>query len=163
MKDFKIYIFIASLLLVIYLVAEYKRPKPIDWTASFSRTDKIPFGTKITFERLQDMFPDASVQTTREPVYNVTDGKHTGITYIIICQYQQMSEYDYQKLTEFIKQGNDVFIAASDFGEHLGKSLNIETDYNGDWLKKADSIHFVNKQLGTQTYILDKEIRHDFF
>jgi hypothetical protein len=43
MKDFKIYIIIASVLLGIYLVAEYNKPKPTNWSPTLFYGDKIPF------------------------------------------------------------------------------------------------------------------------
>ncbi|HRI30298.1 MAG TPA: DUF4350 domain-containing protein, partial [Candidatus Kapabacteria bacterium] len=34
-------------LLIIATIAEYSRPKPLNWEGSYSRYDKIPYGTKI--------------------------------------------------------------------------------------------------------------------
>jgi hypothetical protein len=52
MKDLKIYIFLASILLVFYVVAQYNKPKPTDWSLTLVNTDKIPFGTYVLFNRI---------------------------------------------------------------------------------------------------------------
>jgi hypothetical protein len=164
MKDFKLYVFIASLLLVFYLVAEYKRPKPINWSVTYLKKDKIPFGTYILYNHLHDIFPGDSVSTFREPVYNVlNDHDISKATYIIICKYANLNEYDFGKLTNFIKKGNDVFIASTAFGEYLYKKLNMTTErvYNHDI---EDSICFVNSHLdSTKTYKIAKEINEAYF
>jgi len=55
MKDFKIYISIASALLLIYLIAEYNKPVPINWNPTFYYNDKIPFGTYIVYILFQQL------------------------------------------------------------------------------------------------------------
>lgn len=100
----------------------------------------------------------------REPVYNVIndhDFKHG--TYIIITDKLNLTEYDYGKLTYFLKQGNDVFIAASDFGSYVEKKLNIATDRQyAD--KNPTSIRFVNQHLDSaKTYTFSKHIGEEYF
>src|SRR5476651_2475410 len=128
MKSSKIYIGILAVFLIVYLVAQYKRPKGIDWTQSLDNNDKIPFGTYVVFNRISDIFPGAKVETFREPVYNVINDHHIDRgTYLIVCDAVNINEYDYDKLERFIKKGNDVFIAASYFGDQIKKELKVET------------------------------------
>ena len=112
MKDFKIYIIIASVLLVLYLVILYNRPKPINWTETLSSKDKIPYGTYILYHQLHNIFPRADIRAVSEPVYHVIAGaphvQHS--TYMIICNTIDLTEGDYGKLVQFLNQGNDVFI-----------------------------------------------------
>src|ERR1700761_438301 len=140
MKDLKIYIFLVSALMLVYLVIQYNRPKTIDWTQTLNNNDKIPFGTYILFNRLHDIFPKADVQTYREPVYNViSDHGDQRSAYIIICHEANINEYDYNKLQKYVKSGNDVFIAASRFGPYISKMLKIQT--SADLLTLSDHDH----------------------
>ncbi len=163
MKDLKIYIFIASALFIVYLVAQYNKPKPVDWTETFRNNDKIPFGTYVLYNRLHDIFPNSTLSSFREPVYNVINNQ--GIeksTYIIICNYAKINKDDYDKLIEYIKNGNDLFIAANAFGPYLQKKLNIETGYemhSGD----AVRIGFVNKSLNINKYAINKNTTNSYF
>ena len=165
MKDFKIYIFTASCLLVIYLVAQYNRPKPINWTETYINKDKIPYGTYILYNQLYDIFPGASIESYREPVYNVINDhgiKHS--TYIIICGNIDLNEYDYKKLVLFIKNGNDVFIAAKSFGRQFFKGLKVETKSEVWYNKTAGYLSFSNKTLDTnKVYTIDKNLGDGYF
>jgi len=148
MKSLRVYIITLSVLITIYIVAQYNRPKAINWTETFSSTDKIPFGTYILYNRLNDIFPNAKVQAVREPVYNViNDLKITHGTYLIVSNSVNLNEYDYKKLITFIKNGNDVFISAAYFGDEIKKELKIETMAEFQDLKSSVGIKFLNKQL----------------
>ena len=146
MKDFKIYIIIASLLLTSYFIVEFNQPKPVVWTPTYLKNDKIPFGTYILYNRINDIFPGDSVKVFREPVYNViNDYQINSATYIIICEQINLNEYDINKLKGFIKKGNDVFISAQYYGDQFKKDLKLETDVNYGADSITDKIHFVNK------------------
>ncbi|RKR85626.1 uncharacterized protein DUF4350 [Mucilaginibacter gracilis] len=163
MKDLKFYILGATILLVFYLMAQYNRPKALDWTETLSNTDKIPFGTYVLYNRVTDVFPGASVTAYREPVYNVvTNSKAKNATYIIINNVVVLNEYDYDKLTQYIKKGNDVFIAAEIFGTYLNKKLKISTSAEP---QTADPIRigFVSRYLNTYKYAVDKGCTDRYF
>ncbi len=147
MKSLRLYIIILASLIILYVVAQYNRPKAVNWSETYSSSDKIPYGTYILYNRLNDIFPKAKVETFREPVYNVINDhgiKHA--TYLIICNAVNLNEYDYKKLIQFIKNGNDVFISASYFGDELRKELKIETSVE---YKMTGGLKFINKQLDT--------------
>ncbi len=166
MKDLKIYIFLVSALMVVYLVMQYNRPKTIDWTQTLNNNDKIPFGTYILFNRLHDIFPKANVQTYREPAYNViSDHGDVHGVYIIICEDANINEYDYNKLQKYVKAGNDVFIAASRFGPYIGKMLKIQTSADLFVLNDHDHpVRFLNKNIDTAEYYnIDKKIDNGYF
>ncbi|WP_461453473.1 DUF4350 domain-containing protein [Mucilaginibacter sp.] len=156
MKDLKLYIFLASALLVFYIVAQYNKPKPTDWSTTLVNTDKIPFGTYILYNRVDDIFPGAKVTTYREPVYNVINDEHiNNSAYIIIAQQVNLNKFDYQVLTKYIEKGNDVFIAAESFGPEIFKELGVSasSEYRSG---TATRIGFVNKKINTDLYDVDK-------
>jgi len=70
MKDLKIYIAIASALLIIYMVVEYNKPNPINWNPTLYLNDKIPYGTFITYHQLNDIFPGSTIVRTNASIYN---------------------------------------------------------------------------------------------
>jgi hypothetical protein len=147
MKSLRLYIIILTSLIIVYLVAQYNRPEAVDWSETYSSSDKIPYGTFIIYNRLNDIFPKAKIETFREPVYNViNDHRIKHATYLIICNSANLNEYDYKKLIQFIKNGNDVFISASYFGDELRKELKIETSVE---YKITGGLKFINKHLDT--------------
>jgi hypothetical protein len=163
MRDLKIYVSIASILLIFYLLGQYNRPVAIDWTKTLKNSEKMPFGTYVVYDRIHDIFPGSKVTTFRDPVYNViNDDSVKKGTYIIICNYANLNEYDYAKLSKFIKNGNDVFISANGFGPYFKKELKIETGFDyqtGDPLR----IWFVNKSISTYQYAIDRSSTNGYF
>ena len=70
------YFWFLILMVVGYGLFEYYRPVPIDWSATYINKDKIPFGTKVLYELLPDVFEKQNVQSLRIPIYNhLTDNK----------------------------------------------------------------------------------------
>jgi len=162
MKSLRMYLVIVAVLIALYLIAQYNRPKAIDWNETYSSNDKIPFGTYVVYHRLNDIFPGARVQNIREPVYNEINDHHINhATYLIIANSVNLNEYDYKKLLAFIKNGNDVFISATYFGEELRKKLKIETEPE---FKSEGGLKFINKQLDTsKIYHTDGHIGDIYF
>lgn len=165
MKDLKFYIFIASALLIIYLVAEYNRPKPIDWSETYVNTDKIPYGTYVLYHQLHDIFPGTDIRSYKEPVYNVlADRKIGNANYLIICNSIKFIESDYEELRAFISKGNDVFIAASSFGTYLSDTLKLGTSPQFAFTKTVRGLKLMNKTLDTShVYAIDKKIPTSYF
>jgi len=164
-KDFKIYIIIASVLLALYVLVEYNQPKPVIWTPTYARDDKIPFGTYVLYHQINDIFPGSEIRNFREPAYNViNDHDINYATYIIICEDINLNEYDIKKLMEFIKKGNDVLISANSFSALFSKKFHIETDADYQSGSKPDSIHFVNQYLNkNKRYALRKKSYSVYF
>jgi hypothetical protein len=113
MKDFKIYISIASILLLVYLIAEYNKPSPINWQSTLAKNDKIPFGTYIYITSSIHLFPDAEIINTNKSLYNVfhNDSLQEG-NYIIIAKSITLNKFDFDELMKYIKAGNSVFMSA---------------------------------------------------
>jgi len=95
MKSLKAYLIAGGIILIIYIVAQFNRPKAVDWNETLSSKDKIPFGTYILNNRLGDIFPGAAITRYRQPVYNVlVDDSLANSTYVIICSDISPSKAD---------------------------------------------------------------------
>jgi hypothetical protein len=161
MRDLKIYISLASIVLIVYLIAQFNKPKPTDWSTTLSSNDKIPFGTYILYNRITDIFPGAKVKTFREPVYNViADENIENGTYMIIGDDIDIDTNDYVQLKKYIEKGNDVFIAANTFSGELSKTLKVYTENDS---ASATRIGFINNQWKDNLYDVDKYSSNGYF
>jgi hypothetical protein len=165
MKSLRLYLIISSVLLLVYLVAQFNRPKDADWTETFDSTSKAPFGTYIIYHRINDVFPGAKDTLFREPFYNVLNDhgiKHG--TYLIVNNYVNLNESDYTKLVRFIRSGNDIFISASNFSEVFEKKLKIETATKSPVSNEKIVLKFTDKYLdSSKTYRIGKNTTNNFF
>jgi len=152
-KSLKIYLISAGLLLIIYIVAQANRPKAIDWSVTLNSNDKIPFGTYILFNRLNDIFPGAHIRSYRQTVYNViADDSVANASYLIIAPAIDLSKEDYEQLVKYVKAGNDVFIGAQYFGKLFRKNLAVATSQNFSFNGKPSTVSFLNPSLNPKKY-----------
>lgn len=133
-----------------YVFFEYYRPKPIDWQPTFSRRDKIPFGTKALYELLPGVMHQATLPALRVPAYtHLTEGKQPRQSnYIFICQDFNASKYDLRELFRYVRRGNNVFIAAYNLPDSLGRMLGFTADLKAPKLRDTTlTTNFTNPRL----------------
>ena len=133
-----------------YVVFEYYRPKPIDWTPKYQNDDKVPFGTQALFELLPGLMGQSAVKTVRLPIYNfLTETKLPGRSnYVFVAQAFKVDGNDLKQLLNYVRRGNNVLISAYDLPDTLGAVLGFKADVKDP--TKADSTlrqNFANPQL----------------
>lgn len=164
MRSLKLFYIAGTLLLILYLVAEYNKPSPINWTPTLSYNDKIPYGTYVTYKQLKDIFPGSELRNTNLNFYDQFHGKNdSSSNYLIIAKGINFSKYDFKELTRYLKSGNSVFIAASQWNGLLADTLNIQASY----LLKNDTtvgLNFTsNKLKRAGNYQFKKDIADAYF
>lgn len=144
------YLIILLVTVTAYVLFEYYRPKPLDWTPTYRNNDKIPFGTQALFELLPDVMHQPDVQTIRLPVYNFLT--ETALpkqsNYVVVGRDFTIGGTDLAKLLAFVKRGNNAFISAYRLSDTLGVVLGFRASEKGP--TKADTTlrqNFSNPQL----------------
>jgi hypothetical protein len=150
-KGYKRFIFVFAVVLALYIIAEVNRPKPIDWSVTLSSEDKNPYGSYILFNFLQDLFPHASVQSFRLPVYDqLNNSSDSNTAYLLLDPKLDLSKNDLNELIDYVAAGNLAFVSSFDLGKHLTDSLHLRESQRFA-IKNQDStrINFVNPSLHT--------------
>ena len=131
MKGYKRYYFILLILLILYFVAQYYKPREVDWRITLGAEDKIPYGSFIVYDQLKTLFPQAEINKVRAPVYNVVNNsKAENTAYIMVEGDVQTTETDEAELINYVSRGNYVFISAEGFSETLKDTLGFDIDYS---------------------------------
>jgi len=163
MKDLKIYFIIACALLGLYLFIEYNKPHPIDWSPTFNRADKIPFGTYVLYHELHQLF-EKGIHPSRQSMYETLD--HAGRAEILtIAPTVNLSQTDYEQMCTYMAKGHAIFIAARQFNRSFLDTLNLAVSAR-DILFDQDSLsfHFVNPHLHPeQHYRFEKGLATTYF
>lgn len=166
MKGLKRYLIWSAIVMVSYLVAQYYKPKPTDWTATYLKEDKIPFGTYILYQELGKIFPNADITPSRLPVYNnLNDKEFVNTNYLFIAGRVNMDKYDYLELVKYMEKGNNVFIAAYELSDFLTDTLNLTMNSVYDYAhKNGTPINFVDPALkNKRDYIFNKGLGDQYF
>jgi hypothetical protein len=163
MRNFKVYIAIASLLMLLYIVAEYNRPTPTNWSPTLYYKDKIPFGTYVVYHQLHDVFPQADIANTNKSIYSTLhDSVMKAGNYLIISKSVSINKFDFAELMKYIKAGNNVFISAFNYKGFLTDTLKLSTTYEAG--KGNATINFTSRQLAqTVPYRFTRDISNQYF
>ncbi|RZL30394.1 MAG: DUF4350 domain-containing protein, partial [Pedobacter sp.] len=166
MSGLKKYIIIGSVLIAAYLLAQYFKPKPTNWSPTYLAEDKIPFGTYILRQRITDVLPGTEVKTVKAAVYNNLKERPTGKSnYFIIGSTVTVDKLDYQQMVNYMEAGNHILIAAYQIRGVLADTLKLEitSDFNFQ-SKRKYPINFVNPNLKRELdYYFDKGISDQYF
>ena len=127
MRKYTFHIILIVSLSILWIVFEWLKPVPIDWTPTLINTDKIPYGTYILFHESKSLFPNQTISVSRQPVDNqLSDTTEKFYNYILISPGVTITNAELQKLRTFIARGNHVFIAADDLENSFCDSLGIK-------------------------------------
>lgn len=166
MKGLRLYLVGSALIMILYLIAQYSKPQPTDWTATYLKEDKIPYGLYILHQEIAAIFPEAVIHPSRERIYNTLKNKNfSNTSYLLVAGSIKLDEPDYKELLKFMRAGNDVFIATYELGDVLSKNLKSDIGIRFDGLTpKAMPVRFTNPMLdSTRYYRLDKDFGHQYF
>lgn len=114
--------------LIILTIIKIVEPEEVDWTQSFARKDKIPYGGYIIYDISDELFPDQDVILKELPIYNILkDNYYYGTNYIFINTYFSPDRLDTEYLLRYVADGNNVFISAFGIYGDLADSLKFVT------------------------------------
>lgn len=105
-------------------------PEPLDWKPSFSSEDHIPYGNKILFSLLPDIFPEKEVSNVRQGIAGYLEENDLyGENYVFVTNEFEPSWEDTDWLLYFAQEGGNVFVAASRISGPLADSLQLKTRF----------------------------------
>ena len=144
------YILILVSSVVLFFIIQMLTPEPVDWSESFSRKDKIPYGCYIIYELLPDIFPGAQVSVIHDSAYDTLNNRmFRGVNYIILDSTVALDKYDTDALMRFVSMGNSVFMAASHYPDEFGKRMNIRTAPE-DAVPDRMGVNFTNPRIAAR-------------
>lgn len=132
-----IWISILVLLTFAYAWYEAKKPREIDWSRTYSYKDKIPYGTYILYQSLPHLFPHAGIIPTTASLYGELQKaeKNKNTVYLSVSHDFKIDQAEVEHLLEWIRQGNQAFIAANAIEDTLLNLFNIKLDYSQEATK----------------------------
>lgn len=128
MKSERKYIIALGICFLLLFTVQLLIPQQIDWTPTFSKHDKIPYGSYILYKLLPDLFPGQKVSTTDTPVYPyLKNHAYHNTNYIFVDSHFNTDTYASKQLLKFVSKGNNIFIASQSITGFLSDTLNIHT------------------------------------
>ncbi len=136
-KGNKKYYYILAILFVAVIVLQYFQPKPINWTKTYLKNDKIPFGCYAIFNLLDTY--GKTVEVNQQTLYNINESEEDTLkTLLIVNDKIGLTKLDVKSLFEYVQKGNVVCIAAGEFEEALKDTFKLKTSFN--WMTMSESL-----------------------
>lgn len=164
-KRTKIIIGIFITVLLGIIVTEIVRPKPLNWSPSYTAGDKIPFGCFVVFNELSTLFLEKEVTSVNQSIYEVLTELDTvsKSNYLLINDGLSFDEQEYDQLLAYVTKGNDVFMASSHFGGYLSDTLNLRVDSNYTILEDTVSLSLTNPKFKARKFPYTKGMYNRHF
>jgi len=164
MRKYTFNITLIVMLLIAWTLFQIFKPTPVNWNPTLINTDKNPYGTYILFKEATALFPGQNISVSRLPIYNqLSDSSEKYYNYVLISPAISPSNEDLQKLREFVKSGNHVFIASENFSDSFCDSLGIKQESHMDILSSNDTTyHFCNSTIDKGHYLVPS-FSHGYF
>lgn len=155
-KDLKYCIFIV-LILILISVFEVMKPKQIDWRFTLEQKDKIPYGTYVLFNTINDIFPEKKIFINKKTTWELTkEENESKKNYIYISKLFQIDKLETLTLLDLAEKGNIIFISSHNFSRKFSDTLNFKTGWSALY-DTVSNFNFYNGKLKRNTpYIFTK-------
>lgn len=163
-KAYKITLALLVSLLVLLTWLEANEPQEINWSPSYSALDKIPLGTKVLFENLQQQ--DLELQDVNVPPYEFLSDSTINGTYFFLNNSLGFDEQELNRILEWVARGNTAFFIAEDFSQNLLDTLDLkmETLVPKAGISSKPLLNLKDPALKSrQPFLFDKETYQDIF
>ncbi len=125
-----------GVLIVLLAVLEASIPQPVDWSRSFSRHHRKPYGAQLVYERLGDLFPE--VVPVSDPIYVAAyerllhaDVADQPVNHLFINSVFQVDRTTTEQLLALVEEGDHLMIAAERIEGPLADTLRLDMDRRG--------------------------------
>lgn len=171
-KSVKIYLIFLVIVIIGVVVVDTNSPKPINWSPTYSISDKIPFGLYVFNQELKEILKPDTLQTINVTPYEYFDDYYnydtlvstysTSGTFIAISDYPNIDDQSVQELLYFASQGNSIFLSMKTMPQMLLDSLKL--DFRSDFeLTNTTVLWFTNENLGPEKYNLVEGLGSNYF
>lgn len=158
----KIYIAFLVIIFIAILIVDSNRPKPVNWSPSYSVNDKIPFGLYVLDHEIGSLFKNQKIERlSTETPYEFLSPKYDANpkvqTYTIKGSFLNVSEFaaiDQASMTEifyFVSHGNNAFLSMQTFPQSLLDSLKLDFRTDFEFTPKS-TVWLANSKTGSKKY-----------
>ncbi len=175
MKVKKRYLYFLITVVALYTYFELTKPAELDWSETYHFRDKIPFGTQVTHDLLQDITGGEATHTFRTP-YELITTEANDDNILMLSSVSTTSKLDVEALLEHSAKGHTVLIGAENFRGALADTLGFGMAFDEQILSSNVSdmqealagesimdVNFVNSTFPNETYSFPSVAVSTFF
>ncbi len=123
-RIYKIALGIFIFLIICLVWLEANEPQPLNWSPSYTATDKIPLGSYLLFENWK--YSGATVKKIEIPPYEYLNGTPGNGTYFFLNNSVNFDRDELDDLLEWVEQGNKLVIVSNSISLNLIDTLKLD-------------------------------------
>lgn len=107
-----------------------KSKKERNWSYTYREQSKEPYGTKIAFDHLKHIFPNAEINNkiiAFSTLKNIFSKKEAPTLELYVGETFMTSEEEIEAIKDYLVQGNILFISAANIDDNLKDFLKIDS------------------------------------
>jgi hypothetical protein len=132
-RKLMVYGVIFGLVVLLIIIIDASRPKPVNWTPTYGVKDKIPLGLYVLSEEMPKLFGGQDLEKFSMTPYEFFDEQYDYDNnsynvhgcFISISEENRLDRESVKELVYFAEHGNTVFLSMGEFPEHLLDTLNL--------------------------------------
>lgn len=164
-----LYIVIIAFVAGIVILIDPTKPKPVDWSPTYSVKDKRPLGLHVFAKEAPNLFRgdsikklDRSAHEYFNALYDYDNSRYRGKgTFLCISNVSTLDPDSVRELLYFADYGNTIFLSMQDFPKELLDTLKVKVK-GLDFLK--DPVHLsLNEKLDGKQYHFKEGISLTYF
>jgi hypothetical protein len=166
-RTYKIILGALILVIGISIYMEATKPMPLNWTPNYAKSISIPLGAKainLHFEEMKESNPAISeINKSTFEAFQQNEIDEGSILYF--NNYLGLDKESLEKLFNWVKNGNTIFLSANSFPNRLKDTLGVKTDnfvFNAQFNYKNE-LSLANPNVDTKTYTTATEYDAIFF
>ena len=151
--------------MAVLVYAEASKPEQISWFPSYFHKDKIPYGSFVFSQLMEETFQENLTQVNVPPYRFLQDSTITG-AYLFVNEVVEFDDTELEELTAWVEKGNSVFVSSHYHTYDLLDSLKIEvnTSFLINDFYAQPMLNLVNENLkADKPYHIQKNITVPYF
>jgi len=129
-----IYISIMASVISLYVLIQAFGPKQINWSESYTKDDRIPYGGYILRDQIELISNIDEVRENHSPLYQTLNSDFIStaqnFNWIFLNTEIAFDPFETGLLLKRVRSGDQLFISAANFSGAFADSLNIESDFD---------------------------------
>ena len=141
--------YIAGIILVSFIISgckQQQKPRLPSLNETFKKDDKIPFGSYVAYNHFKKLFDDRYVEINEKPfdeaweVMEEYSNDTAYYLYVLITKNLAVTQNEADAILGFVKEGNDMFIAADYISDELLSKINCEEQRDSEIIAEVAGI-----------------------
>lgn len=165
-KKSKMALYAIGLVILFMIIIEVAKPRPLNWSDSYSALDKIPLGGYVIYNELQNV-SQGNIPINNENIYeflydlDTTDHQQN---LVFVNNYINLDTQESKAILDFVNRGNNVFLSTGYFSGLLADTLNVSLNRDFENLFKEISINaFTSNHQAKSNTVFEDVVENSYF